>query len=1501
MERIKQYLLGISITISALIFLIAAIMAIVLNSGALDNLAKKRITEYFNSEFRGTLAIKRLDLQFPSKAILYDTAVYSDTAAAPVIASRTIALDLNFLRLVVSDFSTITIRSLKADSLSISAERLADGTTSLEQAFKPSIEKEEDEAFQLKRFLCGKLVFSNCSFSIKSAPGIQQTDPDISVNGLQTIIQRLLYTPETISAKIRQLSFSLPEENISLQRASADLFFSNTQSSVLDLTIQTGKSRIEGSLSLSDFNIFTPGNWKNFSNSRAIADIRHMKLDTGDLAFFSPAHQLPKGTYSLKAKAAGLLRKLLIETAVLRHNGSMLSLKGELLNINQPEFLAFNLESDSTRLSQDLLQSIVRDSSFSKPLMALGPIDLSWGAYGDLKDISSDVQFSTDAGTGGIHLKTAFSSDRPIAYNGDFFIEDLEIYRFFPVDSTSAGILNAAGTFEGEGILPRPQSIHCDAEIEKSFWKEQQVDDGTIAVDYRGNILETTVDLNEKATHIDCDATIDWNGLSPVFTLQGKAQKLDISKALGLDQVSSDLNLAISCNGESFDPEQLKGSITLLFGTSRINSYTLPDGSQATASIRRLGKASTLTINSDFLDFSAEGNYTFREFLSGITFTADSFMNEVRQNNIWASGSQAIQTQAPHDFSASFRLDIRDSSPLALFIPVEAYLFSGSASGTAVSDNGTLLLKSAVEIRKIARDSSFTTNDARMELTMNSSAGNINLASLTLQADRLSINNRDYEQINLNTSWKASVLNASLMVRDSILERNLSASINARRIRSIYELTISSFASGTAPDSWTIPAGSRVDIGTNYTRLYDINLRKSNQSISCNGVLSNIMPGEFSCSIKNLDLQELEAFAFSGAPRGTLSSTLTVSGSPGAKKAELNLNGRDIIVNDITLGDLRLKAAHAGRQLRFTLNTGRTTPSGPINDIRGNGTVPLEITYWTPGYRIPENQSIMAECTSDNLSTEFLELILPFFETAEGTIPAKLTISGKTPEPDIYFSTKLNNTAITVTPTETTYTLTGGIEVTPQKATFRSIAIVDSLGGKGSISGSAELENLEIKSLDLKASFKNLMLFNKQDKRDETSFGTIAGTSNNLRFYGNVSQPVLTGSLNITNADFTLYRTGANESSKYIGIENFISFVPRYPTETDLPGEAGKPRSDENPEFYYTLLDIVQIQDLQLKSSAELKYSMIFDRIRGEKLETALQNLSLLVNKHQQNYELFGSVNISNGKYYFSNTSFDLDDGGRIVWNNVNIRDGNMENLFGRKYVIATDASSGETDNVRLLLAIQGTLNAPDVQMGYYLNDESQPFASETMIGSQSSKIDPNAEINTVSLLLTKQWYIRPGSQASGKGLPFSSVGISTGTGLISSQLSRLIQQASGLESFNLNLAVDEQGDLSGLDFSFALIVPGTEGKMRFIGTASSSNARETELLNYYGNNQRIEYRITPKVFFEAYRSYGLFGNDVTTTNLLEPAETYGISLSYRERFYDWGEFWNKVFGRKKN
>ena len=310
-------------------------------------------------------------------------------------------------------------------------------------------------------------------------------------------------------------------------------------------------------------------------------------------------------------------------------------------------------------------------------------------------------------------------------------------------------------------------------------------------------------------------------------------------------------------------------------------------------------------------------------------------------------------------------------------------------------------------------------------------------------------------------------------------------------------------------------------------------------------------------------------------------------------------------------------------------------------------------------------------------------------------------------------------------------------------------------------------------------------------------------------------------------------------------------------------------------EFYHSLIDILQIKNLQLSSIEPLKYTMIFDRLRGEQLESSINNLSLMVSKNNQQYQLFGSVNVVGGKYKFSNSNFDLQDGGKISWNSVDIRNGVMNNLYGSKYISTSNQQSGERDNVKLLLAITGTLNEPQVAMGYYLNEQTQPYASMNMIGGQSSQIDPNAELNVISLLLSKQWYVRPGSNGQNGNLAVSSVGLSAGTGILSSRISRVIQDLGGLESFNVNVGMDKRGALRGLDLYLALSVPGTGGKVRFIGTGSSPGSSESTTADYYGTAQKIEYRVTPKVYLEASRSYGQGASVTSSTNLQKPAETW--------------------------
>ncbi len=1490
----RKYILGFAIGLSALILVLSAVIAITLSSGSLDLLAKNRLLDYFNTEFRGRLRIERVDLQFPSRIVLHRPALYRETAENPDVEAKTLTLDLNFLRLL-SDFSAVTIRSMKADSLRLHVERYGDGTTTLGEIFAPADEANAG-APGLESILCGRLQLRDASIDYLWHPDSSATPETLAVKGIALRGRNLRYAPRNISGTVSSLGFNIPEHGFSLHEASATFSFTGNRSEITNLRAKTGKSSVELSTGLYEFDIFAPDSAAS-PNSSLFLDLSPSRIHTDELALLFPGTPLPEGLYNLSCSASGRLRKVTVKSAAVSRGEDVLSLEGELLNLDQPDFLSFRIQTNDSMLSGGFLQEALPDSTARAAALALGDLEFSGSAQGTLDEIQTELDLRTEAGTARISLRTELPFDSRTHYSGGFELEEFRLHRFLSDDTTASSGINCSGAFTGRGIPPAPAEAGLSVEIGPSYWQRQEIASGNLTITYGETVLETGLELRGGGASLSLEGTVDWQDGIPVYSAKSSGRNIDISRVLDTEELRSDLTFSLQSDGRHFDPERLEGNLLVRFMTSTIDDYTLKNDSEISLRVERKSSMSSIALRSDFLDFTATGIYTFGDFLSGTKLSADAFSRELARNNVWndAPLPPAPEEHVGNDFSADYRLTVRDISPLALFIPVKDYSLQGRASGRSYRSNGLLHFTSAAEVTSLKRDTVLSLQNASFRVEAAYDRNGVSGASIDARAASIRSGGHALDEAVLKTVYEDATLKTSAYFVAPEIEREVSLDVTARRSGNPIEITIGKFVIQDPAGTWRIKSGSRIDIGKDYTRLYGLQMTKTGQSISCNGLLSNERTGSFECGISNLDLAELGIFFPGAGLRGRLTSSLAVSGAPGAKTATLNMNGNDIVYDDVVIGDLRLKASHRGERLRADFSTGRTGPEA-LNDIRGTASIPVRINWSPPGYAIPDNRQVSVSCTAEHLSAEILEVLLPFFETAEGTIPAKLTVRGTTPDPEIYFSTTLNNTAITVTPTETAYRLSGLVEITPEKAVFNNITIRDDLGGTGTINGRAGLEKLEAKTIDLTASFDNLLLFNKQDKKDESSFGTITGRTKKIRFFGDIAEPVLTGRLTITNADFTLYRTGSNESAKYVGVEKFIEFVPRNPAPADTPETEGTV-PPENPEFYYTLIDIVQIQDLRLESSAPLKYNMIFDRVRGEQLETTLRNLSLNVNKRQQSYRLFGSVNVTSGKYRFSNTNFDLDDGGRIVWNNVDIRNGVMRNLFGRKYVNATNAQTGESDNVRLLLAIQGTLNNPNVQMGYYLNDDSQPFSSENMIGMQSSKIDPNAELNVISLLLTKQWYIRPGSQASYGKLPFSSVGISAGTGLISSQISQFVEKAAGLESFNVNFGVDEQGGLSGLELSLAFLVPGTGGKMRFIGTGSSPDIGETALFDYYGNSQQLQYRITPKVFFEAYRSYGLFGNDVTTTNLLEPTETYGVSIAYRERFYTWEQFWNRIFG----
>ncbi len=1506
MERLKHYSIKLLTACLACALLLSLTSLIVLNSGLLDRFAKERVLALFNEKFYGRLALQELHLQFPNNITLINPRIYAPGETTAALEAERISLKCNMLSLLQPDIRKLYFRRLTAEKLNARIVEESDGKLNLELIFR-SRDPDSTKA-PLDHFFCKALQVHNSQLSFATKRGRPGNWPTGAKN-IDVELSSCTVKKNFLRGTIEKLRFELPEKRFFVRQVSGNFLFSESRSELLALKIAANNSRAELSATVDHFNIFSRQRGRELARATSFLNVQELALQGDDLKLFYPSLVAPPGIYTLKGDAKGKKDDVTLIGLLLQYHKSKIALKGELLNLLDSNAFAYDLQCDSSKIAGTFADFFLKESPLKEIASKSGDITFFGKAKGSLKAVKGAVTTHSLLGEISVDGEASGADARQVACKGSFVVKGGKPHLFMMTENGQS-LLNASGSFEGRGESNEVSHLLLDMKLADSFWQNQPVKEGSLTVRYDDRLLNTSLFLQNNVTSLTLDGEIDWKERVARYRASGKTAAFDLSKVLGSKVVATDLNGVFAVQGAGFDPRMLNLAASIQFSPSAINGFPLKDRSKVAVEIVQSATASRASIKSDFLDLSAEGNYTFEELIALSKLAASAFGREVAAQNIWLSAPPAASVPATgvlkQPFTLTYRIAAKDISPLALFFPLQGISLKGSAEGSAMYRDGQCSLGASINLGKLSVRKDFSADNLALKGDVVCSSSGVPRASVTGRASAMRVAGKEAGETVFSGSYTPSHLEGTVNLAVADPAERLSATFTAIKAEAGYDLLFEHLSMTDSSGLWLAEKNSRLFLGKNAARFNRFTLAKGVQQAVLHGELSDTQAGTFQCTLSNIELNELKRFSLTPSLNklaGTINGSLTVSGNPDSKSTSLRVSGKNIRFDEIVIGTLQANALQSGSQLRFELHS---SPAGPdkgtknapplMNTIDGSGTIPLALGYYPLNFRMVEQERISATFRSDNLSAQFLRYVLPFFESAEGIIPTRLTVEGKMPNPDIYLTTHLQNTSIKIEPTQVSYRLNGNLSVTPTAVELHDITVNDNSNGEGVISGVVRLDRLKPTELDLTGKFNRLLLFNKKDKEDETSFGTITGSTRTIQLHGTLSEPLIEGELRIDAADFSLYRSGANESTKYVGIDRFIEFIPRYPSqsspETEKRGVAAPP-----VEFYHSLIDILQIKNLKLSSSEPLKLTVIFDRLRGEQLESTSNNLSLMVNKSNQKYQLFGSVNVIGGKYKFSNSNFDLQDGGKISWNSVDIRSGVMNNLYGSKLISVSSKQNGDRDNVKLLLAITGTLNTPQVAMGYYLNEQAQPFASVNMIGGQSSQIDSNAELNVISLLLYKQWYIRPGSNGTNSALGVSSVGLSAGTGILSSRISRLIQNVGGLESFNLNVGMDKRGALSGLDLYFALNVPGTGGKVRFIGTGTSPGSGEASTANsYYGTAQKIEYRVTPKVYLEASRSYGQSGSAMSSANLQKPADTWGVSISYKERFQTWDKFWKHLF-----
>ena len=1090
MERIKHYSLKLLTACFAFLLLLTLTALVVLNSGVLDHFAQQRVTTLFNEKFFGRLELQELHLKFPNKVILINPRIYGPGEKTATLEARTLSLRFNILSILQPDIRKLYIRRLTADSLSARIIEQNNGKLNLDLVFK-SRDPDSTRA-PLDHFFCKSLLVSNSNISWygnKYHPGNWPLD----VKDLNFELSSFTAKKNYLQGTIEKLHLNIPQKNFSLREGSGIFLFSETRTELLALKMAGNKSLAELSATLDHFNIFSRQREKELTLASSFFNVQKLALHSDDLRLLFPQLVMPPGIYTLKGDAKGKNDNLELINTLLGYEKSKIAVKGELLNLHNRNAFAYELKCDSSKIAATFFDSFLKKESTLKEITGkTGDITFLGNAKGTLRAIKAEVSTLSLFGEVSLSGEASREESEQIVCKGTFVLKGCKPHIFLK-SKNGKSLLNASGSLEGKGSNREISQLTLEVKLADSFWQNQPVKEGSIMVKYGGRLMNTTLLLNNNQTSFNLDGEIDLKENVARYRASGKMTALDISQVIGSKEVTTNLNGGYAVRGSGFDPGMLNVAALIQFSPSAINGFQLKDGSKVAFEIVQNASSSRASIKSDFLDIVAEGDYTFDELIALGNLSASALSREIAAQNIWQASPVPPATATSvikKPFTVNYRISAKDISPLVLLFPLQGIALQGSAEGSAVYRNEQCSIGATINLGNLRSRDDFSVENLSMKADMVCGASRVTKASVTGRASSITIAGKKTGETIFSGTYTPSHLEGAIDLAVTDPVEKLSAKFTVTKSELGYDLLFNHLSMKEPSGIWQAEENSHLSMGRRAARFNRFTIAKGIQQAVFDGELSNSQPGSFQCTLTNVELNELKRFTLDPALdrlAGTINASLRVSGNPDSKTSLLKVSGSNILYGEIMIGSLQANAIHDGSQLRFELHSSPQKPekiaekaAPSMNTIDGNGTIPLAISYYPLNIRMTEQKAISATFRSDNLSAQFLEYLLPFFESAEGIIPTTLKIEGRTPKPDIYMTSSLHNTSIKIEPTQVTYLLNGEVYVTPKAIELREMKVSDKNNGNGVINGVVKLEKLQPMGLELMGKWDKLLLFNKK-------------------------------------------------------------------------------------------------------------------------------------------------------------------------------------------------------------------------------------------------------------------------------------------------------------------------------------------------------------------------------------------------------------------------------------
>ena len=913
----------------------------------------------------------------------------------------------------------------------------------------------------------------------------------MGIKNLNTDIQDLNYTPDSISGKVNSFTFA-EKSGLKINKFHTTFFYGPKSSYLKDLLVETPTSVIQKELQVGYPSIESLT--KDLGKLSINANLDGSKLGLRDvlllmptMASMEPFKSSPNSVIKVNGRVAGQVNNLRIPNIEISGFGkTYLKASATMRGLPDVEKAYFDLTIKDFRTTRTDIARLVPKGTIPPNVSVPENMDLKGIFKGTMKTFNTKMALRSSYGA--VDLVAAMKSGKrkgSEVYSANIKANNLNVGALTK-QPQMVGFVTMKANISGTGLDPKTASLKFNGDVVsanvKGYTYRNLVMNGTA----RNGSYVAKARMKDPNINFTLDAKANMNRKYPSVNATLLVDSIDLQK---LNFVKDPMRFhgKIIADVPTADPDYLNANILatdllVVNKGERIALDTVSLISTATAD------SSTLRLKTPMFYAHMAGKYKLTQIAPALQDVIDKYYN----TSLGSKTPRPKVKYSPQQFTFDARLV---KTPLiAKFAPdlkqLEPVLFNGSFN----SATGELIVNGAAP--KVIYGTN-TVNNMKLAVNTGNNALNYNLT-----VDEMKVGSSlDLLYTSVSGNAQNNKLGVSLQVRDKQKKERYRIAGQFSVLPDQYQFSF--LQNGLLFDytPWDVNPDNALFYGAKGILARNFSITNSNQVLSANS--SGGMNSPITVDFKNFRIETLTKMA--------QQDSLFVGGTINGNAVVSDFQKSPVFIADIKVSDFSFKGDTVGN-IALNVNNQTQNAYAAKASITGKGNqVDLDGMYYTtPGSRFDMNLNIV------HLDMKSIQgFSFGAIRNSSGNITGTLKITGTTTAPAVRGDVHFNKVAFNVSMLNSYFTMPQeSITFNDEGIRFNDFTLVDSTNNKAIVSGSIYTKTYTDFKFGINIKSNNFRVMNSTKADNKLFYGKLF-MDTDIKVRGDMAKPVVDATLTV--------------------------------------------------------------------------------------------------------------------------------------------------------------------------------------------------------------------------------------------------------------------------------------------------------------------------------------------------------------------------------------------------